>query len=156
MTIQANDPFGGLLILALLIVVLWVIAYSATRVAIGGTRDAVFAASFVPHPDRVHLTVANVGLGAAFRVVVVWADAPNGAPLATAEFVGPLVPFEVDLPVAAIPEEGSESRVLMIQWRMGTEPLAHYRSSRCSALVPARLLASAPGIEPSGPAVGGG
>ena len=152
MTISINDPFGGLLILVIVIAVLWLIAYSASRVAIGDTREAIFAATFAPHADHVHLVIANIGHSPAFRVAVRFANRRSGAPLAAAEFLGPLAPLEIDLPVPEVIGERAESSMLLVEWRTGTEAVASYRKSYCSALAPSRLLElPPPGLPPTEP-----
>ncbi len=137
MRIAFDDAFGGLILLTLIVIALWVIAYSAARAASLRGPEMVppsFAANAVATAGGVHFTLANLGTLPAFGVAVRWDGLAGGDPIATAEFLSPLAPLEWHLPSPA--GESRVVRYLDVRWRTGPQPYAGRRSSSVAVLVP--------------------
>jgi hypothetical protein len=143
MNIVADDPLGALLVLFLLIVVLWLVAYTASRVALASGVPAVdqaFAAVADADGDTVRIAVHLVGTRPAHDVAVGWASDVPGAPFSSTVLLTPVRPLIAVVPAASVPTDLDPGGVaqLDVRWRTAGEQGTGSRFAVVPVVLPRR------------------
>jgi hypothetical protein len=132
MSIEIHDVIGALVVLAVLVLMAWIIVYSAARMAVQDVvaGPVVLAAAARDRGERVSLTLTNSGSRPAYdvRLMLGAADAAGAAgnEVATLPVLAPGLPIEVEVARAALVADSADPlpRMLRAGWRKSTLPRA--------------------------------
>jgi len=118
MNIQVTDPIGALIGIAVILLVVWLVAYSAARMATDDLRTVLLTVSLIADGKEVILGVANRGMKPAYSVTVGTASLTATPPLALVGDVlpGGLVTTRVDR--AALAGEDDVPSSVRVEWRI--------------------------------------
>ncbi len=119
MNIEVTDPIGAIVLLAVGLLLLWLISYSAARLATEDLRTVILSVSAVDGPT-VSLEIANDGMKTAYAVTVHGFGAPLGEPLARAGDIRPGAIASVEVERSALVGEsvGSLPAMIRLVWRI--------------------------------------
>ncbi len=132
MSIEIHDVIGALVVLAVIVLMAWIIGYSAARMAVQDVvaGPVVLVVAARDHGERVALTVTNSGSRPAYDVrLMLAADAGAGAAgreVATVPVLAPGLPIEIEVARAALLGDSGDPlpRMLRAGWRKSVLPRA--------------------------------
>jgi hypothetical protein len=131
MNIQVTDPIGALIVVAVLLLVVWLIAYSAARMATDDLRTVVLSVAAEDGPS-VTLEISNHGMKTAYALTVRAAGATTGTTLGSAGDVRPggTVSVRVDRPALVVDSDGPLPALIRLDWRiegpLGPQKWSHF------------------------------
>jgi len=139
----AVDSGGAVLWLILLLVVFWLLMYTAVRAAVGHALDRIrprLGAEARTVPEGVAFSVTNRGTAPAIDLFVRWAGDPAESVLAHTPLLAVDDRLEWTIAAEPIPDETQVVRNLMLDWAVGVDASSSGRtSSRRAVLVPSRM-----------------
>jgi hypothetical protein len=140
--VSADNSGAAVLWLILSLVVLWLVVYTAVRVAVGHALDRRrqrLVAEVRTTPDGVEFAIANLGTAPAIDLFVRWFNDSDSV-LAHTPLLAENGRLEWTIASEPIPNEIQVVRSLLFDWADGIEqPTAGRNSSGYAVLVPSRL-----------------
>ena len=135
MSIEITDVIGALVVLAVIVLMTWIIVYSAARMAIADVvaSPVVIVAAARERGERVELTLTNSGSRAAydFRLTRGGQGRPGeaGPEIAAVPILAPGVPIQVDVARSGLiaeddPPSAPLPPMLRASWRKSALPHA--------------------------------
>jgi hypothetical protein len=117
--IQITDPIGALVVLAILLIVGWSVAYSAARMATDDLRTIVLSLTAIDGP-MVEIEVANHGMKAAYAVEIRDLGPLSGSPIATLGDIRPGAVATAQIERGALVGDPDRELPLMVRlaWRI--------------------------------------
>ena len=120
MNIEVTDPIGALVVLAIVLIVAWLVAYSAARAATDDLRTVVLSVT-AKDGSTVSLEIANHGMKTAYAVTVHPVGVDVGEALARAGDIRPGATATVRIERSALigESEGPLPTAIRLAWRIG-------------------------------------
>jgi uncharacterized protein (TIGR02588 family) len=117
--IEITDPIGAVIVFAVVLIVAWLVAYSAARTATDDLRTVVLLVAAEDGPS-VTLAISNHGMKTAYAVSVGHAGVAVGDALAEAGDVRPggTATVEIDRGAFAVDSGGPLPEWVRLDWRI--------------------------------------
>ena len=119
MNVEITDPIGALVVLAVVLIVAWLVAYSAARSATDDLRTVVLTLSWTADGTDVVLEVENRGMKPAYGVTLRSSAGAAAQPIATIGDVRPGAALSARVPRSAIVADDAPDlpAFLRVEWR---------------------------------------
>lgn len=131
MSIEVHDVIGALVVLAVIVLMTWIIVYSAARMAFQDVvaSPVVLVVAARDRGERVSLTVTNSGSRPAYNVRLMLSASDHagaaGTEVAAVSVLAPGLPIEVDVArTTLVTEANTLPRMLRATWRKSALPRA--------------------------------